>query len=277
MNNKIGIIGFGNMGSTIAEKINSQYSVIVFDKDISKTKGLTDIQVAVDILNLVNSVDVVILAVKPQDFEELLKVIKPHVKDKLVVSIAAGRTTDFISSYLPESRIIRTMPNLLAKIGEGITFLFLGKGADSKDLNLAREIFDKLGKTWIIETDETRMDSATACSGTSPALACYFIEKQEMDSHTMSENQKKELIEYLAKGIEANSFTKTEAITLAEDITNGVIHMLDETGLTPAQLREKITSKGGTTAAALQVLNAGGTIEEALKAAVQRAKQLSGS
>lgn len=273
MEKRIGIIGFGNMGSVIGERIKAKYEIYVFDKDKNKTQNLLGIEVAADNIDLVEKAEVVILAVKPQDFSIVLEEIKNYTMNKLIISIAAGISTDFISKYLPYSRIIRAMPNLLAKIGEGTTFLYKGQSATSGDLSFAEELFKNLGKIWIIE--EKMMNFATAASGTAPALSCYFIETHSINYHSMSEEEKRDLIEYLEKGAKAVGFSQQDARVLAEDIADGVIHMLNKIeGLSPSKLREQVTSKGGTTAAALEVLHAGGSIEEAFQAAVKRAEEL---
>lgn len=273
MKKRIAIIGFGNMGSVISERIKAKYEIYIFDKDKNKTQNIEGIKVAANNIDLVEKAEVVILAVKPQDFSIVLEEIKNYTTNKLIISIAAGITTDFISKYLPYGRIIRAMPNVLAKIGEGTTFLYNGQNTTSGDLSLAEELFKNLGKTWIIE--EKMMNFATVASGTAPALSCYFIETHNINYHSMSEEQKNDLIEYLERGAKAVGFSQQDARVLAEDIANGVIHMLNKIeDLSPSKLREQVTSKGGTTAAALEVLHAGGSIEEAFRAGVKRAEEL---
>jgi len=275
MYKKIGIIGYGNMGSAIAERIKDKYKVVVFDKDKQKTNDLAGIEVVADISDLVKNSDVVILAVKPQDFGNLLVEMKDSLENKLIISIAAGITTKFITENLShvKARIIRAMPNLLGRIGEGTTFLYKSLSANQEDIDLAEALFSNLGKTWRIEED--RMKFATAVSGTGPAICCYLIESEAIDIHKMSEEQKIDLIDYLQKGAIAGGFNQEDAKKIAEDIVGGVIHLLDSKHLTPQMLRGQITSKRGTTEAALEALNKGLSIEEAIKAAVKREEELS--
>ena len=263
------------MGSAIAERIKSKYQVTVFDKDKNKTKNLSSINVALNSSDLVEKVDTVILAVKPQDFSDLLVEIKSHIENKLIISIAAGKTTKFISECVPYAkiRIIRAMPNLLGQIGEGTSFLYKSMSATEEDIIFAEELFSNLGKTWRIEED--RMKFATAVSGTGPAICCYRIESGGIDIHKMSEEQKRDLIDFLQRAARAGGFEQNDAKTIAEDITEGVIHLLNAKHLTPQMLREQITSKKGTTQAALEALNKGLSIEEAINAAVRRAEELS--
>jgi pyrroline-5-carboxylate reductase len=136
INKKVGIIGFGNMGSAIAERIKSEYKVFVFDKDKERTTNLSGISVAENITDLLHKVDTVILAVKPQDIEALLKEIKDKVNNQLVISIAAGITTKYIEKILGMVRVIRVMPNIGVIVGKSIYYICKGEFAKEKDLKL---------------------------------------------------------------------------------------------------------------------------------------------
>ena len=107
MQEKIGIIGFGNMGSAIAGQLLNYYQLYAFDRDKNKTAGKRGIIVTRDLLTLVKSVDILLLAVKPQDLDPVLKSIRNYVKDKLIISIAAGISTKHIERMLGEVRVIR--------------------------------------------------------------------------------------------------------------------------------------------------------------------------
>jgi pyrroline-5-carboxylate reductase len=164
------------------------------------------------------------------------------------------------------------MPNLLAMIGKGATFLYSLNTA-SEDIDLAKELFAQLGKIWIIE--ENIMPWATAISGTGPALSCYVIEMEGINYRNMPKEVKQRLISDLKEAARKVGFNIERVDVLAEDIINGVIDLLNQKNLTPSQLRERITSKKGTTEAALTVLHQGGTLEDALRAAAKRAQELS--
>ena len=269
----VGIIGYGNMGSVIAESIKAKYKVFVFDKDKEKTKNLSNIVVVNNILDLVKSVDVVILAVKPQDFEILLDEIQGILISKVIISIAAGISTDYLLRRIPYSRVIRAMPNLLAKIGQGTTFLYKTRYAKPEDIGIAKELFSQLGKIWLIE--EKMMNAGTVASGTGPAICCYKIELGNIDYHSMKEGQKLELIKDLRRIAQTVGFNSQDANILAKDVVEGVVNLLNEKGISPSELRKQITSQGGTTQAALEVLNNNGSLEEAANAALKRAKELS--
>jgi len=273
MKKSIGIIGFGNMGSAIAERIKSTYQVFIFDKEKNKTRNLRGVNLAENVADLVKKAEVIILAVKPQDFDAVLSEIKNYTADKLIISIAAGITTEYIGRRLGNVRVIRAMPNLLAKIGESATFLYGGLVANEEDVDFAKTMFDHLGKTWLIE--ENMMNAATAVSGTGPACCCDFMDSRNLDPDHIPTAQKKELIGDLSKAAEALGFSQENSKILATLVVNGVIDLFDKTNLTPLQLKEQITSKGGTTEAALAVLHRGGSMTEALKAAVKRARELS--
>lgn len=273
MKNKIGIIGFGNMGSSIAERIKSKYQVRVFDEDKNKTKNLADTEVALNNIDLVKQVDTVVLAVKPHDFNELLNEIKDYVKNKLIISIAAGITTGYIEKYLREVKVVRVMPNIGAKIGEAESALCKGKNARKGDLDFARELFNYLGKTWIMK--EEMINAATAISGSGPAYIYYDMEINKYDPKNLPDLVKQNYVKRLTEAAQRVGFDALTALDLAESTTASSISLSAVTGIPPAELRKQVTSKGGTTEAALKILAEGGSWEEAALAAKKRAQDLS--
>ncbi len=169
MKKTIGIIGFGNMGSAIAERIKRKYRVFVFDIDRNKIKGITGINVTNSINELISAVSVVILAIKPQNFDAVLDEIKDYAEDKLFISIAAGISTSCIEAVLRPARVIRVMPNLPARVGKGMICLYKGRSATDKDLNFSEGLFSNLGETLILN-DENMVNAATAVSGSGPGF-----------------------------------------------------------------------------------------------------------
>lgn len=277
MKKKIGIIGFGNMGSAIAEMVKLKYEVWIFDKDRAKIQNLLRINIAENIIDLVNEVKTVILAVKPQDFNEVLQEIKEAMdiyaknRDNLIISIAAGITTGYIEKCLGNVRVIRVMPNMPARIGMGMTCLCKGKFAIEKDLNSTKDLFDNLGKTLVLKED--MMDAATAVSGSGPGYFYDLIEgKNAVAAKEYLENI---FIFSLQKAAEAVGFAAQEAKELAEATGIGSMNILKESHLSPMELKKQVTSKGGTTEAGLEVLHSGGTLTDAVNAALKRAKELS--
>jgi pyrroline-5-carboxylate reductase len=273
MDKKIGIIGFGNMGSAIGERLKSDYQVFVFDKDKNKAGNLKGMNVVDNTADLIKQVDVVILAVKPQDFDELLKEIKDYVKDKLIISIAAGISTKYIGKQLGGARVIRAMPNLPAKIGRGMICLCRGKSATEDDLAFVLQLFKNLGQVLVIR--ENMMSFVTAVSGSGPGYFYDFIENQDIDYYNIPDNISKGFEDSLAEAARALAFDAQQAMILANTTTAGSIALLKETGLSPAELKKQVVSKGGTTEAGLNVLHKGGSLAEAVKAAAEKAKELS--
>jgi pyrroline-5-carboxylate reductase len=261
---RIGILGFGNMGSAIAEQIKSAYEIFIFDKDKNKTQGVRALKVAENIQNLVKSSEVVILAIKPQDFDGVLNEIIGVVKDKLVISIAAGITTAHIEKLLGDVRAVRGMPNLPAKIKQGMTCLCKGRFASAQDLEFAQELFNRVGNTLII--NENMMDAATAISGSGPAYVCSYLE---------SKKEKEKFLNDFQEAAKAIGFNAQQAEILVNATFSGTVEFLKKTKLVPSGLKKQVASKGGTTEAALQVLESGGTLKEAVKAAKKRAEELS--
>lgn len=277
MNQKIGIIGFGNMGSAIAYQLKDDYQIFVFEKEKSKTKNAALISVADDILKLINEVDIVILAVKPQDFDSLLSGIKGRVKDKLIISIAAGISTEHIEKILGQVRVVRVMPNMPAKIGEGVSCLSKGRFTALNDLDFTENIFDYLGETIVIE--EKMMDSATAISGSGPGYFFDLIQAKNITINNFDQVRNFAhdfFVPELTRAAQSVGFSPEEARFLAAATGNGCIGLLKKTSLSPSDLVKQVSSKGGTTEAGLLVLHKGGSLEDAAKAALQRAKELSG-
>jgi pyrroline-5-carboxylate reductase len=270
--NKIGIIGYGNMGSAIAESIRSQYDILVFDKDKVKTAVTGGIKIAADIQELVNKSEAVILAVKPQDFEPALKAIKGCLKPGLIISIAAGITTKYIEKVLGKARVVRVMPNLGAKIRESVTCLSKGANASEDDLIFTEELFSYLGVTRVVE--EKMMNAVTAISGSGPGYIFDFIANNSVDPLNVPEHTRHDMMRRLERAGEAVGFDREDAAFLAAGTVNASISVLRITKISVVELAKQVASKGGTTEAALKVLHSQGTWEEAAQAALKRAGEL---
>jgi len=270
---KVGIIGYGNMGRAIAERISDKYAVCVFDKDKNKISGLKNISVAIEAAHLVEASEIIILAVKPQDFDALLIEIKPFLQDKLVITIAAGVTTAYLRNRLGEKiRIVRVMPNMPAQIGRGVSVLFKGDNTAQGDLNLAWQltfdIFSNLGTVLVVDKEEM-INAATAVSGSGPAFFCYYIKEKENAA-----SLRLEFIKMLADAAVSLGFDRREAEFLSEGTVDGMMAMLVQRNLTCREIIKMVASKGGTTQAGLEVLEAGGSVNEAVKMAYKRAGEL---
>ncbi len=270
---KIGIVGFGNIGSAIAERIKSKYQVIVFDRDKNKRTDLSGINTALDNVDLAEKSDTVILAVKPQDFDAVLNEVNDWLKDKLVISIAAGITTGYIEKVLGEVRVVRAMPNICAKIADAQTVLCKGRFAEEKDVDYAKKLFDCIGKTWVMK--EEMMDAATAIVGSGPAYIYYDMEIHKYDYNNFPDGVRQDYIKRLTEAARSVGFDTQSVLELAENIVLSCLKLSAFSGRTPAELRKQVTSPGGTTEAAIKVLIQGGTWAEAALAARKRAEELS--
>jgi pyrroline-5-carboxylate reductase len=274
MNRKVGIIGFGNMGSAIGKRINA--SVSVFDIDKPKTDNLQgNIEVAATAASVVEKSDIIILAVKPQDLDSVCQSIKDKVTgtNKLLISIAAGITTVYIERSLGQIRVIRAMPNIGAKIGKSVTCICKGSFATDEDLGIAQEIFSSIGE--VHRLNEDMMNAATAISGSGPA---YYFRAIEVNPEAYKSKHKEfheEFISSLSKAARDIGFDEKTAGFLARWTIIYSDLLLKETKIKPEDLRKQVTSKGGTTEAALEILFNGGSLVDAVKAAVERAKKIS--
>lgn len=257
----IGIIGGGNMGGAIISGIASQYSIYLCEQDLTKANQLKKkfgVKIS-DLPTLLSSSQAIILAVKPQDFDTILGQVAEDINAKtLVISIAAGITTSYIEKRLGKKiRVIRTMPNLPAQIKEGITGIARGKNATSADVKLAEKILGGVGKT--VVTQEKWIDAVTAVSGSGPAYVFYFVEC------------------FLNAARKLGFDSKTAQLLVNETLRGSTDLYLSQTE-DASVLRQRVTSKGGTTQAALGEFfkaDLEKTFAQALLAAKKRAGELS--
>ena len=258
---KIGFIGGGNMGEAIMAGLYKEHTIAVTELD-SRRRSLLKRKYKCQTLSLEENFKksrIIILAIKPQNFDNLLKEIHPFVQSThVLISIAAGITTTYIAQRLPKgSRVVRTMPNLPARVGLAMTGISAGRYAKKTDLTKAKQIFQSIGEVVVVK--ESQLDAVTAVSGSGPAYLYYFMES-------------------LQKGAMALGLSQDLSAKLVGETVLGSSMLLAEEGASPAQLRQSVTSKGGTTAAALNCLEkkkCDHLIKDALRAAHQRAKELS--
>jgi pyrroline-5-carboxylate reductase len=259
---KIGFLGAGNIAEAlikgiIAAKVYKSEHILISDVRKERLDYLASqyrVQPAADNAELAAAVDVLVLSVKPQTMNEALDSIKKAFKSRtLVISIAAGIKTEKIAAVLGKAAIVRVMPNTPALIGEGASALYANEKAKPM-LDKALQIFAAVGKAVIVE-DEDLIDAVTAVSGSGPAY--YFLLMEEMIKAAVSlglaENVAKDLVLQTAKG----------AAMLAVE--------RDKAGETPAVLRKKVTSPGGTTEAALKVFSEG-KMPQTISAGITRAR-----
>ncbi len=204
----------------------------------------------------------VVLAVKPQHMKEACEQAKPNVKkcltDGMLLSIAAGVSVDAIAHWTTNRRIVRAMPNTPALVGQGMTGLFADKSLSAQAKAQAEQLTNAVGKSlWV--ADESLIDTVTAVSGSGPAYVFRFIEG-------------------LVAAGESLGLSKAQATELSLQTVKGAIALLESSQEDPAILRERVTSKGGTTAAALASLDQDqfmAILEKALRAARDRGAEMS--
>ncbi len=199
----------------------------------------------------------VVWAVKPQTFKEAALASQPHLAHALHLSVAAGITSNSMAGWLQTQRIVRAMPNTPALVGLGMTGLFARAGTNNADRALIEAVVKTTGDlVWV--TEEPQLDAVTALSGSGPAYVFYFLEAMRDAGSRMG--LPPEVAYQLAVG------TFIGAATLAQRSEDP-----------PQTLRERVTSKGGTTYAALTSMDAAGVkarFEDALFAAQKRAEEL---
>jgi pyrroline-5-carboxylate reductase len=259
--NIIGIIGGGNMGEALIKGLYKSHSIFVCEANPERVKYLKKkykVSTA-GISDVIANAKVIILAVKPQDMQAALSWRRSDYskENKLFISIAAGLTTQFFEKHLGgKARVVRAMPNMPVLIGEGITGISAGRYAKNGDLKLAQSILGAIGETVIIKED--MMDAVTAVSGSGPGYVFLFVEQ------------------WINAAVKLG-FNQIQARQLVYKTLLGSTHLLEKSPFNAGELRTKVTSKGGTTQAAMDVFSKGKfdqLIYKALLAAKKRSKEL---
>ncbi len=257
------------MGSAIWERIHQHYSVMVFDKDETKFVDKNNVDKANSLKDLLIESDAIILATKPQDFDNLIEEINLYHDGKLFISIAVGIGTKYLEKKLPMARMVRVMPNLPAQVGKGLSVICGGYSSSMNDINFVENLFSFVGKTLIV--DEKFMNIVTAISGSGPGFYFRLVENK-------SEDERKEILEKFISSLQKISlefgFTESQAKILAEETGRGAEAYLEILKIDPRIACEKVTSKGGTTEAGLSVLEDINSLKDAVSSALKRAVEL---
>jgi pyrroline-5-carboxylate reductase len=260
----IAFIGGGNMASAIIGGLirqgmsASQITVVEpFAETAAKLHkdfGITALPAAGPALAQAN---LVVWAVKPQMFSEAAAPVMPHTRTALHLSVAAGIRTDSICRWVGTERVVRCMPNTPALVGQGITGLFPCPSVTSADKTLVEQVIGTTGQyLWVGQ--ESQLDAVTALSGSGPAYVFYFLE-------AMTEAG-------VGMGLSAE-----QAYQLAVATFSGASSLAAASTESPEVLRQRVTSKGGTTYAAITAMEAAGikpAFVKAMQAAEERAREL---
>lgn len=263
---KIAFIGGGKMAEAIIfglidSKRLLPNQIIVSDISLERRKRLSStfhVETAADNIWAVSQANIAILAVKPQILSDVLKDLN-FSSISLVISIAAGIKIDHLEKMISQKPVIRAMPNNPALVQKGITAICPGNYAKQSDIELALSIFKTVGA--VIQIKEDLMDAVTGLSGSGPAFI-YLV------------------IEAMIEAGEKLGLTKSIAEVLAFNTVLGSAETLIRTGKQAGELREMVTSPGGTTRAGLDILESRGfaqILSDAIIAAAKRSSELSKS
>ncbi len=263
---RFAFVGAGNMAEALVRGLLASGSVAATDVTISNRRREKaernaerwGVRAAPDNAACVKDADVVMLCVKPQVMRPVLEALARDIPaGALVVSVAAGVPTSALEAQLaPSQRVVRAMPNTGAIVRQSATAIAAGAHATEDDLALAKEVFDQVGRTVVVE--EHHLDAVTGLSGSGPAY--IFL-----------------VIDALADASVKVGLSRDVGLELAAQTVLGSAMLLLETGEHPGRLKDQVTSPGGTAIAGLATLEAGGlrtTLINAVENATRRSREL---
>lgn len=262
---RLAVIGGGRMGEAIVGGLVSAGAlapseIVVADPNEARREQLTrelGVSTVRDGAEALAGVETVVLAVKPQVIDVIVTALAPYVGDALVVSIAGGVTCARLESQLPEgTRVVRVMPNTPALVRAGMSIISGGAEATESDVAAVAKLFAAIGETLVL--DESLQDACTAISGCGPAYMALVIDA-------------------LARAGVRESLPRDLAQRLALQTMRGTVELIERTGQHPEQIIDAVSSPGGSTIAAVTVLEASGVraaFADAVRAAVVRSREL---
>ena len=266
----VAIVGVGNLGKALVESLlASSYrseDVLLIERaeaDRSQLSARYGCRVEAEFPESVRlgSGDVIVLTVKPQDSEAACSSLRPHISPEVVVlSCMAGVPCSALVSWLGTPKVVRAMPNLGAARRESASAVYIPAGLTDEEIRHISAIIDSCGKGWRVDREEL-IDVATAVAGSGPAYLCWLAEQLENVA------------------VESG-FAAHDAHALVLQTFKGAVSVLEESAERFSELRKRVTSPNGTTAAALSVLDervAAEHVRDAVRAALRRAKELSSS
>jgi pyrroline-5-carboxylate reductase len=262
----VGFIGGGNMAEALIQGLIGSKTLIpsdcrvydILENRLSHLKKIYGVTAANDTPQVIRSSRAVILAVKPQNIDKVLSILSPvWSPEKILISIAAGVPISYISGFFAKTpKIIRVMPNTPALVLSGISALSKNTVADEKDFDLAESLFKAIGET--VRVEESQLDAVTGLSGSGPAYVFHILEG-------------------LTEGGVKMGLPRTIAQKLAVQTVWGSSQMARQTDRPFSQLKEMVTSPGGTTIYGLHVMEKAGLngiLMDAVEAATNRSKEL---
>lgn len=266
LNKKLTILGAGNMGLSLAtalvkNKVIKPQNLTVTDIDLKKArKKFAHLKIKLSDNNqeAVKNSQVIIIAVKPQNFPILAEEIKHAIKNQLIISIMAGMPLKNISQKLQTHKIIRTMPDLAASVGEAMTTWVASKKVSPKDKKLARTIIQSFGQEQEVESDDD-IDRIVTISGCAMGYLYYFAEE-------------------LAKAGKELKINEKQAENILKQVFLGTAKFWQEKNLDPTTLKNMVTSKKGVTIEAIDSFKKDGMgkiISKGVRKAYKRSKELS--
>ena len=261
---KIAVIGGGNMGLTYAESIYNNFNdtnISIVEKDIAKIEQLKTYKhfsVYSNASDCIANAEIILLAVKPQFINTVFDEIKSLISsEQIILSIMAGVTINTLHKGLNTLKIVRAMPNLPSQVGYGVTGFIASKEVTEKEIKHIKAILEATGYAINVSNEEA-IDAITALSGSGPAYVFYFMNAMMDEAKALGFNENE------AKDIVLNTFLGTSKLfENSENMANTWI--------------ERVTSKGGTTHAALSIFKEdklNEKIQKGVKAAFNRAKEL---
>lgn len=252
-------MGEALLSRLIAQKAYLPDEVWISEPQLARQEFLSQqygVRVTADNQTVVSTASVLLLAIKPQMFDSVTGALQQGEAQQLVISILAGTLLQKLEAAFPGQPVIRAMPNTPATIGAGITALAPGQHATAEHLQTAHRIFTAVGE--VADVPEPLMDAVTGLSGSGPGYVAV-------------------LIEALIDGGVAAGLPRATATKLALQTVRGTAELLQTTGMHPAELKDRVTSPGGTTIAGIaQLENAGfrSALIEAVRAACRRSQEL---
>lgn len=259
---KLAIVGCGTMGEAIltgllrAKEFRPEQMVVTTRRPDGGA-GLTEkhgVAVVEENAEASGAADIVLVALKPHNMRSVLDddAMRAALRGKLLVSIAAGVRLPRLASWLPETAIIRAMPNTPCLVGSGMTVLAAGPRATPDHMQVARRIFSSVGR--VVELSDKHMDAVTSLNGSGPAFA-YVV------------------MEAMADGGVMMGLPRDVALEIAAQVALGAAKMVLETGAHPAALKDQVTTPAGSTIAGLLTME-DGRIRSVLARAIQEAAQV---